>query len=98
MTIISMGIGSEVDREELKEIAEDEEHVFIISDFDHMVDKLKTIAKLSCHASKSNGGEWRTTSLRCILSILILHLGVSNNSSLESKRTRVGRHIYTFPI
>lgn len=47
-----MGIGHKIDEEELVEIATDKEHVFVIDDFNHLIDKLNAVLKLSCEASK----------------------------------------------
>ncbi|XP_057306541.1 coadhesin-like [Hydractinia symbiolongicarpus] len=51
VTIISMGIGHKIDEEELVEIATDKEHVFVIDDFNHLIDKLNAVLKLSCEAN-----------------------------------------------
>ena len=50
--IISIGIGRSIDHEELIEIANDKDHVFVLADFKYLKDKLNSIHKMACQASE----------------------------------------------
>lgn len=52
MTIITIGIGR-ADRDELTEMATDENHVFMLEQYEYLKDKLNSLLKLTCQSGKS---------------------------------------------
>lgn len=50
VTILSIGVGS-ADEEELKEMATDDSHVFMLSQYNYLMDKLNQILKLACESA-----------------------------------------------
>ena len=46
--MISIGIGSKIDSNELIGIANDEEHVFLVKDYEELFTKINEILKASC--------------------------------------------------
>ena len=49
---MTLGIGRDVNRDELLEMATDEDHVFLADDFDNLVDQLHKISNFSCYTRK----------------------------------------------
>ncbi|XP_047127311.1 collagen alpha-1(XII) chain [Hydra vulgaris] len=73
LTIISVGVSDQVDIEELKSLATDRDHVFLLNGYSYLNDKINKLLKVSCiskQKSPINGGwgnwsEWTECSASC---------------------------------
>ena len=69
MTIITIGIGR-ADQDELTQMATDENHVFMLEQYEYLKDKLNSLLKLTCESGKN----WMSFECLLVFDICLIEL------------------------